>query len=448
VGAHRGTVSSSSIRASVHSRRGNVRKRRDSSRKANVRKASVRKASTRRDNDRRDSTATANAHVRSKDIGHKGNMRKATDAVRRPRRRRRSRRNRRPTTEPPKRRGLIEATAATRRRTSKASFVSGSLGAMSSSRRTLPRSVVHADWSMHPKKRWASHARLVDGVRYAVDAPALVTPAQLLSLLLEPGVLAGFDFPIGIPSAYARRVGAHSFVEWLPGLGRDPYVAFFEVARTRDEIALHRPFYPQGTRDVKRQHLVDGLGLTSPAELFRRCDVAQGRRACPLFWTLGGNQVGKAALTGWREVLQPAVAAGAAIWPFDGALDDLLARGGAIIVESYPGDVYGYVGATLPRVHADDGTLERGKRSRRSRRESAEGIVRWAHGADLDLDLSAQLVAQLRDGFGEDGAGEDRFDTVIGLLGMLAVLGGSRGHGAPDDDEVILREGWILGRGA
>ena len=323
---------------------------------------------------------------------------------------------------------------------------------MSSSPRTLPRSVVHADWSMHPRKRWASRARLVDGARYAVDAPALVTPEELLSLLREPSVLAGFDFPIGIPSAYARRIGAPTFLEWLPGLGRAPYAAFFDVARTADEIALHRPFYPQGSRHVKRQHLVDGLGLTSPAELFRRCDVAQGRRACPLFWTLGGNQVGKAALTGWREVLRPAVAAGAAIWPFDGALDELLAREGAIIVESYPGDVYGYVGATLPSVRADDGTLERGKRSRRSRRESAEGVLRWAHGADLDLDLdldlSPQLVAQLRDGFGEDGTGEDRFDAVIGLLGMLAVLGGSRGHGAPDDDEVVLREGWILGRGA
>lgn len=321
---------------------------------------------------------------------------------------------------------------------------------MISSPRTLPpRSVVHADWSMHPKKRWACHAHLVDGVRYAVDVPALVTPAQLLALLRQRSVLAGFDFAIGIPAAYARKVGAHSFLEWLPGLGRDPYGAFFEAARTRDEITLHRPFYPQGTRDVKRQHLVDALGLTAPSELFRRCDIAGGRRACPLFWTLGSNQVGKASLTGWREVLQPAIEAGAALWPFDGALDELLARESAVIVECYPGDVYEYVGATLPRVRRDPdaAAYEQGKRSQRSRRASAAGMLRSAHGAGLTL--SPALVAQLRDGFGDDAAGEDRFDAVVGLLGMLAVVRGDRGVGVPvDDEDVLHREGWILGRSA
>lgn len=34
---------------------------------------------------------------------------------------------------------------------------------------------------------------------------------------------------------------------------------------------------------------------------------AARRAACPLFWTLGGNQAGKAAIAGWRDILQPAL---------------------------------------------------------------------------------------------------------------------------------------------
>jgi hypothetical protein len=314
---------------------------------------------------------------------------------------------------------------------------------MSTTPRARPRSVLHADWSKHPKKRWASRARLV-GDRYSVEAPSLVTPAQILSLLREPGVIAGFDFPIGIPAAYAQRVGATSFLAWLKELGRHPYSAFFDAARTIDQISLHRPFYPQSTKDVARQHLVDALGLASHDELFRRCEVASGRRACPLFWTLGGNQVGKAALTGWREVLQPGIVAGATVWPFDGSLDELLVRNAAVIVETYPGDVYGYVGATLPKVKNARGDSEQGKRSRASRAASAAGILLWAERSGFDL--SADLVRAIRDGFGADAAGEDRFDAVIGVLGMLAVLQGTRSDGAPDDADVRSTEGWIFGR--
>lgn len=42
------------------------------------------------------------------------------------------------------------------------------------------------------------------------------------------------------------------------------------------------------------------------------------------------------------------------------------------------------------------------------------------------IELSANLVEQLRDGFVDSSCGEDMFDAVVGLLGMLAVLGGQR----------------------
>ena len=43
--------------------------------------------------------------------------------------------------------------------------------------------------------------------------------------------------------------------------------------------------------------------------LLRRCERGGNghKQACCLFWTLGGNQVGKAAIIGWRDVLAPAL---------------------------------------------------------------------------------------------------------------------------------------------
>jgi hypothetical protein len=71
----------------------------------------------------------------------------------------------------------------------------------------LPATMVHADWRKESRKRWAAQAHRVDG-RYRVEAPTHITPPLLLKLLEQPSTLAGFDLPIGIPSAYARVVGA------------------------------------------------------------------------------------------------------------------------------------------------------------------------------------------------------------------------------------------------
>jgi hypothetical protein len=47
------------------------------------------------------------------------------------------------------------------------------------------------------------------------------------------------------------------------------------------------------------------------------------------FWTLGGNQVGKGALSGWKEFLRPARELTTVhIWPFDGSFEELLGRAG------------------------------------------------------------------------------------------------------------------------
>lgn len=82
---------------------------------------------------------------------------------------------------------------------------------------TLPALVAHADWSIHPRKRWMARATLRDGV-YTASAPEQVTNAGSLLMDLQTEfatrgpVLVGFDFPIGLPAAYAGRAGISDFL--------------------------------------------------------------------------------------------------------------------------------------------------------------------------------------------------------------------------------------------
>jgi len=74
--------------------------------------------------------------------------------------------------------------------------------------------------------------------------------------------------------------------------------------------------------------------------------MARSRRAA-FFWTLGGNQVGKAAITGWRDVLAPALQGGGSASPFNVSLLSLLVPGNAVIAETYPAECYGWFDGAL-----------------------------------------------------------------------------------------------------
>lgn len=166
----------------------------------------------------------------------------------------------------------------------------------------FPEIVAHADWSTAPAKRWMAMARLHDGV-YRVEGPEGVrNPETLLESCRRAagggGALVGFDFPIRLPSAYARRAGIADFRRALPAFGAGPWHQFFEPAARPEEIALERPFYPARPGGTRQVHLVEGLGMASMDDLLRECERDGGNRrgACSLFWTLGGNQVGRAAI--------------------------------------------------------------------------------------------------------------------------------------------------------
>jgi hypothetical protein len=314
----------------------------------------------------------------------------------------------------------------------------------------LPAVVAHADWGSDPRKRQVAMAGLVPGdaggPRYLVGSLAAAadgrhgTAADLFDdLASRPGAgtsLVGFDFTIGLPRAYAAAVGVGSFPDFLGQIGSPPWQDFNQVAELASEITLHRPFYPRRPGGTTRQQLYAGLGL-SARELRRRCD---GNDAETLFWTLGRKQAGKASLNGWRLIAQARSTARVALWPFDGSLPELLAGPSRFVVaEAYPREFYRYVRG-MPRGRWS-------KRRRDDRLMCVPSLLAWAE--SLGVGWDDDVLRRVTDGFAETGNGEDEFDAVVGLLGMIGVTTGRIPVGLPADDPAVLAtEGWILGRAA
>lgn len=303
--------------------------------------------------------------------------------------------------------------------------------------------LIHADWSVDPRKRWQATA-VRRGSSWEVSAPCPVGPIPMFvdRLFSERNIgrtLVGFDFPIGIPSAYGEKTDFADFREALSHFGEGDWAHFFDVAGQPHEVFLRRPFYPKGSqKGVSRASLVSGLGMTSFDDLLRLCErkTPERQAACSLFWTLGGNQVGRAAISGWREVVRPAVERGASLWPFDGSLAQLFARPGVVLAETYPAEAYHMFNAGLRSGES--------KRRRSDRASKAHAILNWA--ARHSVHLSDAAEAEVRDGFGEAASGEDAFDALAGLLKMIEVADGRRLEATIGLEPVLRWEGWILGR--
>jgi len=299
--------------------------------------------------------------------------------------------------------------------------------------------LVHADWSKTPAKRWAAQAKKSE-VGWEVEAPRLVGPvdAFLRTLMQEPQpTLAGFDFPIGVPASFGQKTGFSGFIEAIEHFGSGPWSRFYDVAERAEEIALHRPFYPYRPSSTRHQHLVDGHGVCEMSALMRQCEkvTRESLAACSLFWTLGPKQVGKAAISGWREVIRPARRAGALLWPFDGQLLSLSQAGKLVICETYPAEAYGQVDVSFRSGG--------GKKKQDYRREATSRLA--SRCASHAIKLSDQMRNTLSDGFGAKNNGDDAFDAAIGLFGMIEVVEGRR-EASPTTMNVPEWEGWILGR--
>ncbi|MGC3874915.1 hypothetical protein ACPF7Z_16790 [Halomonas sp. GXIMD04776] len=298
--------------------------------------------------------------------------------------------------------------------------------------------LLHADWSRSSGKRWAAEARR-DDKHWRVSAPRRVGDIDAwLSTLLEENAgttLVGFDFPIGVPASWAWQAGIGDFSDLLSQLADHQWPDFFTVAEYPDEIALGRPFYPRRSRrGVRQAELIQALGAVDFDDLRRECERrTPGRRPCPLFWTLGANQVGKAAIAGWREVLMPARARGAALWPFDDDLETLAVCSHSVLCETWPTLVAHLLGVGM----------EAGQSKRRQRDRAIQGqqLLECNRSCVLDSDAGERLA----DGFGPGAGGEDPYDAMLGLLMMVEVAEGRLASAFRLTPWQRNLEGWILG---
>lgn len=299
----------------------------------------------------------------------------------------------------------------------------------------------HADWSIDPRKRFVSVARR--GRRdWLVAAPVPAGPVdsfleRLRIAAAGAPVALGVDLPLGLPRDYAGRYAAGDFPAFLRGLAGQP--DFFRVCATVAEISPARPFYPaRGIKGMTRAAHAAALGLADAAGLSRACDRATAIRpaGAPLFWTLGANQSGKAAIAAWRDMLVPALTTAAPIdlWPFAGPYRTLLAPGRVAVAETYPAEALRHLGLRVP-----------GSKRRQADRAAMADDLRAAMAA-LGVRAHRALSDTLTDGFGAGADGEDRFDSLLGVLCVINVLDGHRPDTAPDDPWLTRWEGWVLGQ--
>lgn len=284
-----------------------------------------------------------------------------------------------------------------------------------------------------------------DAGRWRLEPPVAVGAVGtfLARLRREAGdrpVALGADFPIGLPRAYAALLPDADFPAFLRRVSTT-LPGFFQVAATLGEVAPGRPFYPaRGARGMSRAAHAGALGLSGADALNRICDRATPERpaGAPLFWTLGANQTGKAAIVAWRDMLCPALARGetVALWPFAGPFRALLAPGVVALAETYPAEASRHLGIRLS-----------GSKRRQADRAGVAAPLLAAMRA-LDARPAPALAAAVADGFGAAADGEDRFDCVVGVLGVLNALAGNRPDSAPADSWVQRWEGWVLGQTA
>ena len=167
--------------------------------------------------------------------------------------------------------------------------------------------------------------------------------------------------------------------------------------------------------------------------------AADRKQACSLYWTLGGNQVGKAAISRWRACSRPrsAISLDVALWPFDGTFGELLGEPSNRGHRDVPDRV-------LP---SPGGIADRSKRGHCQRAAQARAFRSWRNEPEIKGRVAFDESREAVDGgFGSSEDGEDPFDAFVGVLGMLNVLLGRRSAGWLEPAATRAMEGWILGQ--
>ena len=126
------------------------------------------------------------------------------------------------------------------------------------------------------------------------------------------------------------------------------------------------------------------------------------------------------------------------IWPFSGTLAEFCQPENIVAVETYPAEFYEHLGLSFSFP------TRKSKCRQAERQTFASHMLSWADERNLKLEYS--LVNAIRDGFGSSITGEDRFDAVVGLYGMINIIQGDCPLDEPAIPLIRNVEGWIFGQ--
>jgi hypothetical protein len=111
-----------------------------------------------------------------------------------------------------------------------------------------------------------------------------------------------------------------------------------------------------------------------------------------------------------------------------------------VIAETYPAEFYVLLGLYFLPGKGN------GKTTQVARQRLAPDLLN--HADALGVQLTGPARVEIEDGFGGGSDGEDRFDAMVGLLGMLTHLAQTSDGERLPEPEIRVVEGWMLGQTA
>lgn len=200
--------------------------------------------------------------------------------------------------------------------------------------------IIAVDWGKDTRKRSAYisdlHARLISRLPFDGRLSHLLEHA----VTLQGPVLIGIDAAIGFPAA-DWKILANRNTSQEPGfakflLGSAVPADFFEPVSRPSDWSPERPFIspPRGRWSLK------AFEAASRGGFYRRID--RRLKAQPIFVTSGiPGSVGSGTRALWQELREFHERFSFSIWPFHGAINELLRNGHPVIAEIYPKACYG-----------------------------------------------------------------------------------------------------------
>jgi alkylated DNA nucleotide flippase Atl1 len=275
---------------------------------------------------------------------------------------------------------------------------------------TVPDAVICADWSKNPASRQAWIAE-----PQKLRLRPLHGASWTLETLVQAGmrarrnefVLVAFDAPIGVPASYldaARSMfdmeDRATFVDWLPAaLAR---ASFCDPVTDPEDWSPVRPFFQVRAGEGGRK-LFEAAAAAYGVDLRRR--IERETRGNSVFAFGLPGQVAPAAQALWRE-LAATLDTGAAIWPFDGSIEELARCRSVVLCEIYPRAAYGTaLGAALP---ARPRSIAKTKAEVRAVEVAALKSAEWIRDWGVEIE---------HDAFAVDS--EDHFDALMTAAAVL-----------------------------